>query len=82
MPQRIKDFTLLHTYGIPDFRDGITTWNAAWELHFPFFDSTFIQMIPGPEGQSLINVHRNMCTEVKCTLLRKKEEKSDARPHS
>ncbi|KAJ7844991.1 hypothetical protein B0H14DRAFT_3685124 [Mycena olivaceomarginata] len=24
---------------MPDFRDGIAAWNAAWELSFPFFDS-------------------------------------------
>ncbi|KAJ7747771.1 hypothetical protein B0H16DRAFT_1554512 [Mycena metata] len=40
MPRRIKEFPLPHTYGMPDFRDGIAAWNAAWELSFPFFDST------------------------------------------
>ncbi|KAJ7091807.1 hypothetical protein C8R44DRAFT_861001 [Mycena epipterygia] len=26
--------------GIPDFRDGIAKWNAAWEARFPLFHST------------------------------------------
>ncbi|KAJ7829685.1 hypothetical protein B0H14DRAFT_3716995 [Mycena olivaceomarginata] len=39
MPRRIKEFTPPYTYGMPDFRDGIAAWNAAWELSFPFFDS-------------------------------------------
>ncbi|KAJ7887467.1 hypothetical protein B0H13DRAFT_2666476 [Mycena leptocephala] len=39
MPRRIKGFTPPYTYGMPDFRDGIAAWNAAWELSFPFFDS-------------------------------------------
>ncbi|KAJ6592179.1 hypothetical protein DFH09DRAFT_1136815 [Mycena vulgaris] len=39
MPRRIKEFPPPYTYGMPDFRDGIAAWNAAWELSFPFFDS-------------------------------------------
>ncbi|KAJ7803857.1 hypothetical protein B0H14DRAFT_3154294 [Mycena olivaceomarginata] len=39
MPRRIKEFTPPYTYGMPDFRDDIAAWNAAWELSFPFFDS-------------------------------------------
>jgi hypothetical protein len=37
---------------------------------------SFIQMILGAEGQSVINVHRNMYAEVKCTLLRKRKSQT------
>jgi hypothetical protein len=40
MPRNIKEFAPPCTYGIPDFRDGIAAWNAAWEHAFPLFDYT------------------------------------------
>ncbi|KAF8158766.1 hypothetical protein K438DRAFT_1776912 [Mycena galopus ATCC 62051] len=36
-----KATTLVDTWlHIPDFRDGIAEWNAAWEAHFPSLQST------------------------------------------
>ncbi|KAF7343104.1 MYND-type domain-containing protein [Mycena venus] len=44
MPRPIKKFPPPHTYGMPDFRDGIAAWNAAWERTFPILDSKIRNM--------------------------------------
>ncbi|KAJ6550319.1 hypothetical protein B0H19DRAFT_1074177 [Mycena capillaripes] len=53
MPRRFKPQPPVAMSGIPDFRDGIGEWNAAWEAQFPRFDSrlgnlAIVLSSPGP----------------------------------
>ncbi|KAF8168804.1 hypothetical protein K438DRAFT_1774584 [Mycena galopus ATCC 62051] len=55
--------------GIPDFRDGIAQWNAAWEAQFPILNLTCGNLEALASGikdtpmdaQELLDIQRNLC---------------------